>query len=29
VGVFDPRALIYHLLYTARFQALGIKRLAP
>jgi len=29
MGVFDPRALIYHLLYTARFQALGIKRLVP
>ncbi|HEX9489501.1 MAG TPA: glycosyltransferase [Stellaceae bacterium] len=29
MGIFDPRVLIYHLLYTARFRALGIKRLVP
>ena len=29
MGIFDPRVLIYHLLYTARFQALGIKRQVP
>jgi glycosyltransferase involved in cell wall biosynthesis len=29
MGIFDPRVVIYHLLYTARFRALGIKRLVP
>lgn len=28
-GIFDPRVAIYHLLYAARFRALGIKRLIP
>jgi glycosyltransferase involved in cell wall biosynthesis len=29
MGIFDPRVVIYHLFYTARFRALGIKRLVP
>jgi glycosyltransferase involved in cell wall biosynthesis len=29
MGIFDPRALVYHLLYAARFNALGIRRLVP
>jgi glycosyltransferase involved in cell wall biosynthesis len=29
MGIFDPRVLIYHLFYTVRFRASGIKRLMP
>ena len=29
MGIFDPRAVIYHLLYAARFNTLGIRRLVP
>ena len=29
MGIFDPRAVIYHLLYAARFTTLGIRRLVP
>ena len=29
MGIFDPRVALYHVLYTARFRALGIKRLVP
>jgi glycosyltransferase involved in cell wall biosynthesis len=29
MGIFDPRAVVYHFLYSARFHALGIRRLVP
>ena len=28
-GIFDPRVVVYHIVYTARFSALGIRRLIP